>query len=348
MKIVFTGGGTLGHVMPNLYLMNELKNCELFYIGGNGIEKEKLKDINVKYFQIPTTKFRRDKLLSNIKIPFVLVKSIKRCKKILKLINPDVLFSKGGYVSLPVCIAAKKLNIPIIAHESDYSFGLANKLILHFCDVMCVNFKNLESKNKKCVYTGPIFSKEFENKQKDCSKISLEENKQTILIVGGSLGSRFINEKIYCCLQRLLKEFNIIHITGKGNLKIKSYNNYNSMEVSDDIVNLYNIADFVIARSGAGVTAECYYKNLPMMLIPLENKSTRGDQVLNAEYYQNLGVATVVREKDLLDKDIYTNIIEFAKTVNLKKEKYKNLPQINGKQRILNIIHNFSNKKTGK
>ena len=148
-KIVFTGGGTLGHVMPNLYLMEELKNDKLYYIGGNGIEKEKIKSLQIEYLQITTTKFKRDKLLSNFIIPFKLIKSINQCKKILKQINPDVVFSKGGYVSLPVCIAAKKLNIPIIAHESDYSFGLANKIILQLCNVMCVNFKNLAEKNKK-------------------------------------------------------------------------------------------------------------------------------------------------------------------------------------------------------
>ena len=291
-KIVFTGGGTLGHVMPNIYLMEELRNeYDCFYLGGNGIEKEKVQNFIKRYYEIPTVKLVRGKIIQNLKIPFVLVNSIFKAKKILKEINPDVVFSKGGYVALPVCIAAKMLKIPIIAHESDYSFGLANKIILKTCNKMCVNFKNLQSKNKKIIYTGPIFSKSYESEEKDYSKLNIDKSKPTILIVGGSLGSKKINENIFAVLKDLLKEFNVIHITGKGNNKIKSFENYNSFELTDDMVNLYNIADMVIGRSGAGVTAECFFKKLPMILIPLENKATRGDQTLNAKYYEKLGVA---------------------------------------------------------
>lgn len=345
MKIVFTGGGTLGHVMPNIYLMEELKNCEIFYIGGNGIEKEKLNELNVKYFEVPTTKFRRDKIFSNFKIPFTLINSINKCKKILKEIKPDIVFSKGGYVSLPVCIAARKLKIPIIAHESDYSFGLANKIILKLCTTMCVNFKNLEDKNNKCVYTGPIFSKNFEKTNVSLNGLNIYENKLTILIVGGSLGSQFINEQIYKILPSLIENFNIIHITGKGNLKIKSFGNYNAMEMCDNIVNLYNIADFVICRSGAGITAESYYKNLPMMLIPLENKSTRGDQLLNAKYYESLRVAEIVREYEFKEINFQEKILNFADNIEKFKMRYKKSTKINGKQKILDIFKDYKNKK---
>ena len=141
-KIVFTGGGTLGHVMPNLYLIEELKSeYQCSYIGSNGIEKEKLKNENLDFYEIPAIKLIRGKFFKNLKIPFVLFSSIKKAKTILKDIKPDVIFSKGGYVALPVCIAAKSLKIPIVAHESDYSFGLANKIILKLCSNMCVNFK---------------------------------------------------------------------------------------------------------------------------------------------------------------------------------------------------------------
>jgi len=344
-KIVFTGGGTLGHVMPNLYLMDELKDWQVFYIGSNGIEKEKLKG-KVEYYEIPSVKLDRSKIFSNFKIPFVLVSAVKQAKKILKEIDPDVLFSKGGYVSLPVCIAARQLKIPIITHESDYSFGLANRLILKFCDVMCVNFKNLESKNKKCVYTGPIFSKEFENKQHKFKSTKLDENKKTILIIGGSLGSKIINENIYKILPKLLEKFNVIHITGKGNNQIKSYQNYISMEMTEDVVGLYNIADFVIGRSGAGVTAECYYKQLPMLLIPLENKASRGDQFQNAKYYVDLGAADIIRECDLTEERLLNKIQNMANNLSMYKKKYKELNQINGREKILNLIKTYANKKT--
>lgn len=343
-KIVFTGGGTLGHVMPNIYLMEELKGWELFYIGSDGIEKQKLKN-RVKYYEIPAVKLDRGKIFPNLKIPFVLISAINKSKKILKQIKPDVIFSKGGYVSLPVCIAGRMLKIPIVAHESDYSFGLANKIILKLCNTMCVNFKNLESTNKKITYTGPIFSKSFENVEKNLNGLNLHNNKKTILIVGGSLGSKVINENIYKISDALLQEFNIIHITGKGNLKVKSYKNYNAMEQTDDIVNLYNISDFVIGRSGAGVTAECFYKEIPMILIPLENKSTRGDQLQNANYYRNLGVAEIIRETDINAQNLKEKINNFSNNIEKYKNNYRKTIKINGKQKIVELIKEYSNKK---
>lgn len=337
-KIVFTGGGTLGHVMPNIYLSEELKDYQITYIGSNGIEKQVVKNYITDFIEIPAVKLVRGKFFANLKIPFVLISAIRKSKKILKEIKPDVVFSKGGYVSLPVCLAARKLKIPIIAHESDYSFGLANKIILKLCNKMCVNFKNLESRNKKIVYTGPIFSKEFDNKQKNYLGLNIDRNKKTILIVGGSLGSKNINENIFQIIKDLLQNFNIIHITGKGNKKVKSFDNYNSFEMRKDMANLYNIADFVIGRSGAGVTAECYYKALPMLLIPLDNKSSRGDQILNAKYYENLGVAKILLEKDLNPTNLLNEVNNFSLKLNEYKENFNNFSKVNGREKILNLI----------
>lgn len=343
-KIFFTGGGTLGHVMPNIYLMEDLSNYEVSYIGTSGIEKSRVKDIVKNYYEIPAVKLIRGKIFQNLKIPFVLIKSIIKSKKILKQQNPDLVFSKGGYVSLPVCVAARMLKIPVIAHESDFSFGLANKIILKVCNIMCVNFKNLENKSKKIVYTGPIFSKDFENRRTDKTGLTLHENKTTILIVGGSLGSKKINEMIYPILKDLLLNFNIIHITGKSNNKIKSFENYNSMESCNDMVNLYNLSDFVIGRAGAGVTAECFFKNLPMILIPLENGSSRGDQLQNAKYYEAQGVAEVIRERELNPTKLLEKINNIKKNLNNYKNKYKNIEIINGKNKIIKIINEKINK----
>jgi len=338
-KIVFTGGGTLGHVMTNIYLIEDLqKEYKCYYIGGSGIEKEKIKNKVERYFEIKTVKLIRGKFFQNFKIPFVLISAIKEAKKTLKKIKPDLVFSKGGYVALPVCIAAKMLRIPVIAHESDSSFGLANKIILKLCNKMCVNFKDLCCKNKKIIYTGPIFSNIFNNENKDFANLSIIKTKPTILVVGGSLGSKNINKSIYIILDDLLKSFNVIHITGKGNNQIKSYQNYNSFEMVDNIVNLYNIADFVIGRSGAGVTAECFYKQLPMLLIPLQNKSTRGDQVFNAEYYHKLGVAEILKEIDLTPELLLKKINLFNSNLNKYKNKYQNIENKNGKEKLLEII----------
>lgn len=342
--IVFTGGGTLGHVMPCLYLINELRtdyNC--YYIGSNGIEKEMVEKQLKNFYTIPAVKLVRGKILTNLKIPFVLVDAIFKAKKILKQLKPSVVFSKGGYVSLPVCVAAKMLKVPIIAHESDYSFGLANKIILTLCNKMCVNFKHLQDNNKKVVYSGPILDKSFDSNIKSCSNLKLVKNKPTILIVGGSLGSRLINNLIVELLPKLLPQFNIIHITGKGNLKQKSFDNYNAFEMYKDMPQLYNISTFLIGRSGAGVTAECFYKKLPMLLIPLENSATRGDQYQNAKYYQNLGVAKIVRENELTSNQLYKAITDFATNLNKYNDKYKTLPNTNGREIVLKQIKQFLN-----
>lgn len=362
--IVFTGGGTLGHVMPNLYLIDELKDdYDIFYIGSNGVEKDAASKV-ADFFPIPAIKLERGKFFANFKIPFVLINSIFKAKKILKNIAPDVVFSKGGYVALPVCIAAKMLKIPIIAHESDYSFGLANKIILKVCNTMCVNFKNLEGKNKKIIYTGPIFSREFENDKKQSlggfdfnlknnkkeigknvenanGSLNLESSKPTILFVGGSLGSKKINDCLFPIVKDLIKNFNIIHLTGKGNNTLKSHDNYNAFESCSDMVGLYNIADFVVGRSGAGVSAECFYKRLPMLLIPLENKASRGDQLLNANYYKNLGVAEIVRETALTPTSLLSAIKDFNKNLSKYKSAYKSQPHVNGKQKIIELIKKY-------
>lgn len=339
-KIVFTGGGTLGHVMPNLYLINELKSeFDCFYIGSSGIEKEKLKSIlNDNFHEIPTTKLERDKIFSNFKIPFVLIKAIFSAKKVLKKISPSLIFSKGGYVALPVCIAGRMLKIPIIAHESDYSFGLANKIILSLCTKMCVNFKHLEGKNKKIIYTGAILDKSFDSKAKPFHNFTLKNNLPTILIVGGSLGSKSINNKIVKNVDILSKHFNIIHITGKGNKDIASKNNYNAIEMFEDMPALYNLSDFVIGRSGAGVTAECFYKKIPMFLIPLENSATRGDQRQNADYYAKLGVAKVVSEQMMTEENFVEEILNFNKNLNKYKQAYEKQKIQNGREKVVEII----------
>ncbi|MCQ2564397.1 MAG: UDP-N-acetylglucosamine--N-acetylmuramyl-(pentapeptide) pyrophosphoryl-undecaprenol N-acetylglucosamine transferase [Clostridia bacterium] len=341
-KIVFTGGGTLGHVMPNLYLVEDLKNdYEIFYIGSNGIEKEKVKAEHITFEEIPSVKLVRGKFFVNLKIPFVLIKAIFSAKRILKRIKPNVVFSKGGYVALPVVIAAKMLKIPVVAHESDFSFGLANKIILKFCNTMCVNFANLEGKNKKITYTGPIFSKNYESTLTNTTKLNLDLNKPTMLIVGGSLGCKIINEKLMPILKDLLKKLNIIHICGKGNKQLNSFENYNVFEVADDMVNLYNLSTFVLGRSGAGVTAECYFKCLPMLLVPLENKSSRGDQLQNANYYVKKGVAKIIREADLTPTTLKTEILNFYADIHKYQKAYSTQKSKNGREQIIEIIKKF-------
>ncbi len=353
-KIVFTGGGTFGHAMPNLYLIEQLKTLatkyKCFYIGSTGIEKRLVESKVEQYYTIPAVKLIRGKFFANLKIPFVLIKAIIKAKKALKEISPDVVFSKGGYVALPVCIAAKMLKIPVVAHESDYSFGLANKIILKTCTKMCVNFEPLTAKNKKVVYTGPIFSTEYENKSKKIKdgqsignqQIHLSVNLPTILVVGGSLGAVGLNKLVCATAKDLQTKFNVIHITGKGNKNLPSFGNYNAVEMVEDMNSVYNTVDFVVGRAGAGVTAECYFKKLPMILVPLENKASRGDQVQNAQYYVEHGVAELHHEAYLTPNMLQDIIENFYKNLKQYTQRYKEEKPTNGRQKIVEIIENVT------
>ncbi len=338
-KIVFTGGGTLGHVMPNIYLINELKkDNEIFYIGSSGIEKERVLKEKIKFFEIKTTKFNRGKITKNLLMPFKLVSSVHQAKKILKDLKPDLIVSKGGYVSLPVCLAGRQLRIPIISHESDYSFGLANKIILKISNVMCVNYEHLVGR-KNVVFTGPILSSDFKlSNIKSTVKLKLDTNLPTILIVGGSSGSKIINENVIKALPKLSLKYNIIHLVGKGNATKNRASNYNQFELSDNMPYLYSISDLVIGRAGAGVIFECAFMHKPMLLIPLENGHSRGDQVQNAQYFKQKGGAKILPEAQLNPVTLVKHIEIALKNADAMSNNLKKMDLSQGKDKMLKII----------
>lgn len=351
-RICFTGGGTLGHVMPNLYLAEDLKQYQLMYIGANDIEKERVKKAGIEYYEIRATKLRRGKVISNLRVPFELVRSINQAKRILKEKKPDLIVSKGGFVALPVCIAARKLRIPIISHESDYSFGLANKIILHFSNIMCVNYEHLANEKKNIIYTGPVISDNFKYSNiKATVKLDIDFNKPTILIIGGSSGSKAINQAVIGDLDKLCARYNIIHIVGKGNATKHKATNYNQIEMTDNVPYLLSISDLIVGRAGAGVVFECAYMHKPMLLIPLQNGQSRGDQVQNAEYFYRLGCARILEEFKLSPSTLIKSI-ELA--LPHTKEMIANLKKLDlssGKEKMLKLIHeqlqeNKENKKS--
>ena len=322
-KIVFTGGGTGGHIFPNIAIINELKNkAKVFYIGSNGMEKEIIKKEKIKFYEIPTCKFKRSFALSNLLIPFTLIKSIKMAKKILKEIKPDAIFSKGGYVSLPVVFAGKSLKIPVVCHESDLSLGLSNKLCLKKCTKMCTSFKRTaDSIGKKGYYTGSPIRKEIlkGNKQNAIKLFKNFKAKPTILIIGGSLGSKIINENIFKIIKKL-QNYNVIHLTGKNNINpsLNNLDGYVQLEFSENIEDLYAVCDIVISRAGSNVINEILALKKPNILIPLSKKASRGDQILNAKYFEDLGYSYVLEEENLNS----TSLLKAIEYVNKNKEKY--------------------------
>ncbi len=335
-NIVLTGGGTGGHVIPHLSLLPYIKkDYKVFYLGTDGIEKDIMKNQDVTFVTIDAVKLDRSKKLKNITIPFKLIKSIHNCKKILKEIKPSVIFSKGGYVSIPVVIAAHKLKIPIVSHESDLTFGLANKIIYRYCDCMCTSFKQTADGKNKCVFTGsPIRQELFcGNKQTGYNVTQLKSDKPTIMFVGGSTGAKKLNEIVYQALPTLTKKYNVIHLVGKNKLdKTKNYPNYCQIEYCHNIQDLFAISDCVVSRAGSNAIFELAVLKKPMLLIPLPKGASRGDQIQNAELFAKLGYAHTLSQEGLTYVKLLENIEKLFKdknnlVFNLNKADFGNASQ---------------------
>ncbi len=308
-KIVLTGGGTAGHVTPNIALLPKLEELgyEISYIGSkNGIEKKLIADYNLPYYEISTGKLRRYLSRENIADMFRVVKGIGDAKKALKKIKPDIIFSKGGFVSVPVVRAAKSLKIPVICHESDMTPGLANKLCIPSAKVVCCNFPETVSQlpADKAVLTGSPIRAELltGSKEKALVFTGLTGKKPVILVVGGSLGAVAVNEAVRAALPELLKTYDVIHLCGKGKKddKFEGTEGYLQYEyIKEELPDLFALADAVISRAGANAICEILALRIPNILIPLSAKASRGDQILNAASFEKQGFSIVLDEDTL-------------------------------------------------
>ena len=344
--IVLTGGGTAGHVMPHIALLPELKKYfdKIIYIGTNSIEKQIAKEHNIDFFEIQATKFIRKNIFKNLLLPFKLISSIKKSKNILKKINPSVIFSKGGFVALPVIIAARILGIPTISHESDMSMGLANKIILKYCNVMITSFSKTSTKNKKCIFIGsPIRQEMFDgNKQKAKEICKFEKVKPTVLVFGGSLGAKALNDIVAQSILKLSNNYNIIHITGKNNKTNIINKSYYQVEFTSDIQDFFALSDIVVSRGGANSLFELLAIKKPMIIIPLPKGNSRGDQVENAKYFEKNGWAKVILQEDLT-KSKFVSTIENLDTKKLKTN-MQNSPYDNANKKIVTQILRYAKK----
>lgn len=323
--ILLTGGGSAGHVVPNLALLPQLEKMfdEIHYIGSlNGIEKNIISNYpKIKYHGITAVKLERSLTLKNLLIPFKLISSTMQARKIIKSISPSVMFSKGGFVSVAPAFAASMKKVPIVSHESDFSMGLANKLIYKVSKVMCFSFSPLAKKYKKGVFSGsPIRQEIFAgNKQKVLSKHNLSAGKINLLIMGGSLGAVAINKVIRQALDELLKNYNVLHIVGKNNIDKKcNQKGYVQIEYTNEIQDYLACADIIISRSGSNSIFEFLALNKPMILIPLPKTASRGDQILNANHFKKLGYAEVIYQEDLTK----STLLEKINNLNKSKQTY--------------------------
>lgn len=349
-KIIMTGGGTAGHVTPNLALIPKLKeeNFEIKYIGSNdGIEKEIITKNNIPFFGISCGKLRRYFDVKNFTDPFKIIKGIAQALVILSKEKPDVIFSKGGFVAVPVVIAASIKNIPVVAHESDITPGLANKLSAPFCNKLCVTFRESLNfvKGNKGVLTGSPIRKEILEGDKNRGRKICDfiDQKEILFIMGGSLGSKIINDEIRKNLDMLLKEFNIIHICGKGNIdeKYKNKEGYKQFEyVSEELPDLMKAADYIISRAGANSIFEFLALKKPSLLIPLSKKASRGDQILNSKSFKKEGYSLMLEEEEITDGVLYNKILELK---DKKEELISNMTKSqakNGVEAIVEVILN--------
>lgn len=346
-RIVLTGGGTAGHVTPNLALLPSLKEAgyEVFYIGTyDGIEKRLLADFDVEYYGISSGKFRRYFDLKNFSDPFRVIKGYSEAKKLLKQIKPDVVFSKGGFVSVPVVRAASSLKIPCVIHESDMTPGLANKLCIPVATKVCCNFPETVSNvpTNKAVLTGSPIRVELSqgNRQAGFELCGFDDSKPVIMVIGGSQGAQSVNVAVRESLDNLLKDYQVVHICGKDKmdnlrLSVPGYKQFEYLKA--ELKDIFAIADVVISRAGANAICELLALNKPNILIPL-SVGSRGDQILNASSFEAQGFSKVIRE-EALDP---ISLVEGVNEVYNNREKYieamRGSGQMNSIKTIMGLI----------
>ena len=347
-RIVLTGGGTAGHVTPNLALLPRLKEegYEVHYIGSyDGIERKLLEEFDVPYYGISSGKLRRYFDPKNFSDPFKVLKGCREASSLLKRIQPDVVFSKGGFVAVPVVLAAKRRHIPTIIHESDMTPGLANKICIPCAVKVCANFpetlKALPA--QKAVLTGtPIRNELFSgNRMAGLSFCGFTPDKPVLLIIGGSLGSAVVNEAVRNMLSVLLKKFQIIHLCGKGKIapELEGTQGYIQFEyIKKELSDLMAAADVVISRAGANAICELLALRKPSVLIPLSAAASRGDQILNAASFEKQGYSYVLPEEDLTGP----SLIKAVDTVYDNREVYlqamEKSPMSNAIDTIIGLI----------
>lgn len=352
-KIVLTGGGTAGHVTPNIAILDKLKENDysIEYIGSyTGIEKELIEAQGIKYHMISTGKLRRQLSFKNFTDIFRVVKGYIQAKRILKKVKPNIVFSKGGFVAVPVVLAASKLSIPIVIHESDLTPGLATKISIPKAKKVCCSFeKTLEYLPKsKSECTGLPIRGEIFNGNVDKAKELLKFSRKlpVVLVIGGSSGALNINRVIHSNVDKLTKYYNIVHVCGKEKVDTSlNKEGYIQFEyLKSELADILRFADIVVSRAGANAINELLLLKKLNILIPLSRVASRGDQILNANEFVKLGYSYKIDEDDL---DCNT-LLKAINEVIWNREKYLRNMQKNPTKdpisRIVEILNNFVEK----
>lgn len=351
-KIVMTGGGTAGHVTPNIALFDSLQKdgYEIHYIGSyEGIEKGLIEDKKIPYYGISSGKFRRYRSWKNLTDPFRVLHGFFQARRLLGRIRPNVVFSKGGFVSVPVVMAAKTRHIPVIIHESDLTPGLANKLAMPSATKVCCNFPETLPylPKEKAVLTGSPIRQELLHGNKQAAKdfCGFTGDLPILMVMGGSIGSVYINNAIRGCIDTLLTKYQIIHLCGKGNIdeSLKDKKGYAQFEyISENLPNLFAAADLVVARAGANSICELLALHKPNILIPLSRNASRGDQILNANSFAKQGFSAVLEEEEVTSEKLMATIDDVMAHRNKYIDAMKNSGQMNAIETIMGLIEEVS------
>ncbi len=318
-KIVMTGGGTGGHVTPNLALIPRLQadGWEIHYIGAaNSIEQQLISAVpGVKFYCVSVGKLRRYFDPKNFSDPFRVIKGVAQATRIIRRIKPDVVFSKGGFVSVPVVYGAHFNHVPVVTHESDLTPGLANKLCLPFASAQCCTFPEAVKYAKgKGVYTGtPLRPEIFEgDRERGLKTFGLNANLPVLMVVGGSSGAQAINECVREALPQLMQGFQVLHLCGRGNLsdRLAGSKNYVQVEYLDrEMADAYACADVLISRAGSNSLCEILALKKPALLIPYPMGASRGDQILNAESFEKRGLSRVMQQDQMTAETLAREVI---------------------------------------
>jgi len=337
-SIVFTGGGTAGHVTPNIALIQEFKRegWHVAYVGSaDGIEKEMIQSLGIPFYAVNSGKLRRYFSFKNVLAPFKIIIGIFQAIGLFYKLKPDVLFSKGGFVAFPVVVGAWFNRIPVVAHESDMSPGLANRLSFPFVNKICLTFdagKNSFKNQEKIEVTGtPIRQQLFAgSRSKGLALCGFNADKPCLLVIGGSLGAGSINRSIRDALTQITQEYQVVHLCGKGKIdsSLIGVDGYCQFDyANEELGDLFAASSLVISRAGANSVYEILALGKPHILIPLSSKVSRGDQIQNARYFQKLGISVVIQDESL-------NAQVLVKAVH---QVMQNKNDINNKMNALNI-----------
>ncbi len=353
-RIVLTGGGTAGHVTPHLALLPHLlrEGYEVHYIGTeNGIERGMIEKLEgVAYHAVKSGKLRRYFDWKNFTDPFRVIAGAFQAGRLMGRLKPDVCFSKGGFVSVPVVIGAWLHRVPVVCHESDLTPGLANKICSKFARRVATTFPECaEALGKKAVCTGtPMRPALFTgSREKGLALAGFSGERPVLMMVGGSSGAQSVNKALREALPRLLEKMDVLHLTGKGNLdgSLAALPGYKQFEfLSDELPDAIACADLILSRAGSNAICEFQALKKPMLLVPYPKGASRGDQILNAESFRKRGLCHVLLQENMTADSLYDAVMDLQRDRENLIRNLKNAPPADGTDAVLGLIHEIEKK----